>query len=662
MELSEKLSGAAGAELMRLFEHGTTPVFFCDNSGVITFFNEPGREILGRAPDAADRWITKETLYTPGGEPVPVNQHPLARAIAGNKAGPAEEYIIRSADGQARCVLIHTALLKAGSTVTGGYYTLTDITAYKDTTQHSILSAIVESSEDAIVSKNLQGYINSWNKGAEKVFGYSEQEALGKHITMLIPPHLQAEEETIISSIRSGRKIDHFQTRRLHKNGHEIDISLTVSPVKDKFGNITGASKVARDITERIVGEQLRAKNAERILQLNAIGKTLSQSLDVHEILQQVTDLSTSVTGAKFGAFFYNKTDDKGESYMLFTLSGAPREAFEKFGMPRNTAVFHPTFSGQGVIRVDDITQDERYGKNDPHFGMPAGHLPVVSYLAVPVISSSGAVIGGLFFGHPEAGVFKEEHEDLVIGIASQAAIAIDNSKLFEEVRALSLKKDEFIAMATHELKTPLTSMTGYLQMLQLKIADPTQRQFVDKAMNQVRKLNAMITDLFDISKIQAGKLQLNYTTFEFFAFLNEIVESLRTSGMQHEVRVIEHPEFTIQADKLRLEQVISNLLTNAAKYSPDLQPIEVSIALNEDLTVHVRDRGLGMELEHMDNIFNQFYRIETVPRNISGLGLGLFISKEIVERHHGSIWVQSVKGEGSVFSFRIPLAPEQTK
>jgi GAF domain-containing protein len=148
--------------------------------------------------------------------------------------------------------------------------------------------------------------------------------------------------------------------------------------------------------------------------------------------VQIVTDACTELVGAQFGAFFYNVINDKGESYMLYALAGVPRESFDKFPMPRNTAVFEPTFKGAGVVRSDDILKDPRYGKNDPHYGMPKGHLPVRSYLAVPVTSRSGEVIAGLFFGHGEPGQFGEEHEELLIGIAGQAATAIDNARLYQ--------------------------------------------------------------------------------------------------------------------------------------------------------------------------------------------------------------------------------------
>jgi PAS domain S-box-containing protein len=167
-----------------------------------------------------------------------------------------------------------------------------------------------------------------------------------------------------------------------------------------------------------------------RLEMLNHIARTLSSDLDIERIVQTVTDSATKLSGARFGAFFYNVVGDQGESYLLYALSGAPRAAFEKFGLPRNTAVFEPTFRGTGIMRSDDIRKDPRYGRSAPHHGMPAGHLPVASYLAVPVISRSGEVLGGLFFGHDRPGVFTAESEEIVAGIAAHAAIAIDNARL----------------------------------------------------------------------------------------------------------------------------------------------------------------------------------------------------------------------------------------
>jgi PAS domain S-box-containing protein len=185
--------------------------------------------------------------------------------------------------------------------------------------------------------------------------------------------------------------------------------------------------KARQDANER---ERVAHEESEA---LNEVSRVLSSELDLQRLVQTVTDVATKLTGANFGAFFYNVLNDQGESYMLYTLSGASREAFEKFGMmPRNTPVFHTTFSGLGPRRSDDIRKDPDYGTMAPHFGMPKGHLPVCSYLAVPVKSRSGEVLGGLFFGHSEPGVFTGSSERLAEGIAAHAALAIDNARLFQ--------------------------------------------------------------------------------------------------------------------------------------------------------------------------------------------------------------------------------------
>ncbi len=181
---------------------------------------------------------------------------------------------------------------------------------------------------------------------------------------------------------------------------------------------------------------------AERALldRLASIAPIFTSELDADRLMRRLTDEATSIVGAQFGAFFYNVTRSNGDAYVLYTLSGAPREAFERFGMPRATAVFGPTFAGEGVVRLDDVTKDPRYGKNTPHQGMPKGHLPVVSYLAVPVRSMNGTVLGGLFFGHPEAGVFTEREERAVVALAAMAAAALDNARMVRSLEAANAR------------------------------------------------------------------------------------------------------------------------------------------------------------------------------------------------------------------------------
>ncbi len=198
---------------------------------------------------------------------------------------------------------------------------------------------------------------------------------------------------------------------------------------RELLARVSGNLQLARLRRET----EMKLREESRTLEiLNRVGSTVAAELDLKRAVQIVTDAATELTGAAFGSFFYNVLDDSGGSYMLYTLSGVPQDAFERFPMPRNTAVFGPTFNGEGIVRVDDITQDPRYGHNVPYRGMPEGHLKVRSYLAAPVLSRNGEVVGGLFFGHPEPGVFTERAERILAGIAAQAAIAIDNARLYE--------------------------------------------------------------------------------------------------------------------------------------------------------------------------------------------------------------------------------------
>lgn len=198
------------------------------------------------------------------------------------------------------------------------------------------------------------------------------------------------------------------------------------------------------DLVARLAeAEEALAEEVRRSRALNRIAEAIGAGHDAESLIQTVIDGGVELTGAQFGAFFYNVVDEAGESFMLYSLSGAPRSAFEAFPMPRNTAVFAPTFAGQGVVRSDDITKDPRYGRNAPLNGMPEGHLPVRSYLAVPVVTRDGAVLGGLFFGHPATARFDQRAEALVVGLAAQAAVAIESVRVRNAAQAeLAQRRD----------------------------------------------------------------------------------------------------------------------------------------------------------------------------------------------------------------------------
>ncbi|HEU5137541.1 MAG TPA: PAS domain S-box protein [Steroidobacteraceae bacterium] len=552
-----------------------------------------------------------------------------------------------------------------------------DITERKEAVDTmSRLAAVVEYSDDAIITKTLEGIISTWNPGATRIFGYTADEAIGKPVTLLIPPEHLDEEPGILERLRRGERIDHYETVRRRKDGTLINVSLTVSPIKDEHGRIYGASKIARDITRQKRAEELIREQAHVLALLDTTGKSIASQLDLQNVLQTVTDTATQLTGAKFGAFFYNIINEQGEAFLLYTLSGARREDFEKFGLPRNTAVFHPTFTGQGVVRSADITKDPRYGKSAPHHGMPKGHLPVRSYLAVPVVSRSGEVMGGLFFGHPDVDRFTERAEQVVIGVAAQAAVAMDNARLYEAaqreiasreraeaaLRETDQRKDEFLATLAHELRNPLAPIRQATLISMSADATPDQKRWAHEVITrQVRHMSVLLDDLLDISRITRGTLELRTEMTDIKAVVDAAVETSRPTidAKMHDFH-IELPREPVKfaADPLRLAQVLSNLLTNAAKYTDPRGRIRLRATADADtITISVTDTGIGLSQEGLTAVFRMFSQVQsTRDRSDGGLGIGLALSKGLVQLHGGTIEASSAgHGQGSEFVVRIP-------
>jgi signal transduction histidine kinase/CheY-like chemotaxis protein len=423
----------------------------------------------------------------------------------------------------------------------------------------------------------------------------------------------------------------------------------------------------------------------KRILRLlTETGARLASQLELEAIVQMVTDAGTELSGAEFGAFFYNAKNEHGEMYTLYTLSGAPREAFEKFGHPRNTQVFAPTFAGAGVIRLEDVTADPRYGQMAPHHGMPPGHLPVRSYLAAPVVTRGGEVIGGLFFGHSTPGVFTERAERLVVGIAAQAAIAIDNARLYEqqkraaverahlleaeqkarlEIERVSLMKDEFLATLSHELRTPLNAILGWAQLLYGRSEEGSEvRRGLDTIARNARAQAQLIEDLLDMNRIVSGKIRLDVQRVDLLAIVDSAIESVRPSIEAKAIvlhKTTDPHTGAVFGDANRLQQVIWNLLSNAVKFTPAGGTIDV-LLLRRDahVKVSVTDSGIGISPEFLPHLFERFRQAETsTTRKFGGLGLGLAIVKQLVELHGGQIGASSAgEGRGASFTVTLPL------
>ena len=296
---------------------------------------------------------------------------------------------------------------------------------------------IVDSAVDtAIITTDAAGRITSWSEGARRILGWSAEEMLGRTLRRLFPDGTGANaiDREKADALRLGRGGGE-EGWRVRSDGSRFWATGELTPIHGPDGSAIGFTKVLRDRSSQRAAEEAAREERQALEILNRAGSALALETDLHRLVQIVTDAGVELTGAEFGAFFYNVLNDSGESYMLYTLSGVPAEAFSKFPMPRNTAVFAPTFSGEGIVRSDDITKDPRYGHNAPRKGMPNGHLPVRSYLAVPVVSRDGEVLGGLFFGHEKTGVFTAQSERGLSGLAAEAAVAIDNVRLFRTVQ-----------------------------------------------------------------------------------------------------------------------------------------------------------------------------------------------------------------------------------
>jgi PAS domain S-box-containing protein len=521
-----------------------------------------------------------------------------------------------------------------------------------------------------------QGWYDYTGTSFEQMQGWGWQSV---HDPEILPQVLQQWRE----SISSGNRFEmEFPLRGA--DGVFRWFLTRVNPVRDSDGRVVRWFGTNTDV-DRVKRIEAALQDEGRILELlNQTGAKLASELDLQTLLQTVTDAATQLSGAKFGAFFYNTTDANGDAYLLYTLSGAPREAFEKFGHPRATPLFGPTFNGSGPIRCADVLTDPRYGKLTPHRGMPAGHLPVRSYLAVPVISRSGEVMGGLFFGHPEPGVFTERAERIVMGVSSQAAVAIDNARLYEaaqkaaaerkqlleseqlaraQAERMSELKDEFLANLSHELRTPLNAIFGWSQVLRRRLQDNAElHQGLEIIERNARMQTRLIEDLLDMSRITAGKMRLDVQPVEPVSFIEAALETLRPAADAKGIRLeplLDPTAGPVSGDPARLQQVVWNLLSNAIKFTGKGGKVQVLLErVNSHIEITVADTGIGIPSDFLPYVFERFRQADaSLTRVHGGLGLGLSIVKHLVELHGGTVRASSPgDGGGATFSVHLPL------
>jgi PAS domain S-box-containing protein len=667
---AELARAASEQRLQAILDNSSTLISLKDHRGRYQLVNRRYEELF-QVTQASVMGKTDSDIF-----PAEVADHLREndRAVLAQGKSLTVEETLPGIDGPRTYLSFKFPMPDPGNQVMGICGIATDITERKkleSASQH--LAAIVQDSNDAVIGKDLDGNITTWNQGAERIFGYLASEIIGEPGSILTAPDRLDEIPELLAKIRRGERVEHYEARRRRKDGQIIDVALTLSAVRNPDGQIIGVSKIARDITDRKRAEDERATILAREQVLNQVGPRLAAQLDSRKLVQEVTDIATALVGAEFGTFFHNVVDEKGKSYMLYAISGVPAEKFASFPMPRATGVFAPTFRGDGPVRSDDITQDPRYGKNPPHHGMPEGHLPVRSYLALPVIARSGEVLGGLFFGHSERSRFTEAHEAIVNGIAAQASIAMDNARLFQEaeraqgelkrtndeLRRVNQDLEVFAYSASHDLQEPLRTISLSAQIIERDLGQRLEGEdatFLSSIISASQRMSALLTDLLAYTKATQYE-QTPAQPVDPAKVLAGVLETLRA--------VLEKTNGTVRAGELpwvamhetRLAQLLQNLVSNALKYRGEAAPcIRISAEERDGWVVFsVEDNGIGIEPQYAEKIFGLFQRLHGRD-TYDGSGIGLAICQRVVEQYGGRIWLErSVPGQGSTFCFSLP-------
>lgn len=458
-----------------------------------------------------------------------------------------------------------------------------------------------------------------------------------------------------------------------------------------------------------VIRQTTLREDAALVSTIQRIGTALASELDLERIVQLVTDEATALTGAEFGAFFYTTTEPgTGAAFPLYALAGVPREHFAHFAHPRATPVLGPTFRGEGAVRSADITKDPRFGQMEPYHGMPPGHLPVRSYLAVPVRSRSGDVLGGLFFGHADVGVFGEREERLVVGIAGWAAIAVDNAQLYAAERRArqaaeaaqvaaeqaDRAKSVFLATMSHEFRTPLNAVQGYAQLLELEVGGTmteAQRAYLRRLRIASDHLLGLVNNVLDLSRLDAGELPVAHSVAGTAAAVESTLALTQPLADAKQIALVDlcsepalradegstngpSPQVTYLGDEHRVRQILVNLVSNAVKFSSPGSRVELECArvargcVRETsrerpegtwTVIRVRDTGRGIEAEQHEAVFGAFVQLDSRhTRNAEGAGLGLALSRRLARLMGGDVTVESTPGAGSTFTLWLPAPP----
>ncbi len=499
-----------------------------------------------------------------------------------------------------------------------------------------LLASIIESSDDAIISKSLAGVIQSWNAAAERLFGYSAEEAVGRHISIVIPSDRIAEEDRIIASLKAGQRIEHFETERVRSDGKRILVSLTISPIKDDAGNVIGASKIVRDISRQRHAEQRE-----------------------NQLLAETADAN-----AKFQAFFEQGSLFAGIMDLNGILLEANRLSWEGCGYIREQIIGKPFWEGPWWTPSADLVAQikaasikaaagQAFRAEVPYF-VANGSQRMADVAIQPIRDETGRVL----FLAP-IGTDITERKRLEDNLRSLAADLSETDR----------RKNEFLAMLAHELRNPLAPISNAARALRLGGSDGEAVHSASEMLErQVGQLARLVDDLLDMSRITRGKIELRKEPIELEPIVEQAVEAVRPlyESMNQELSVTLPPQpIHLDGDSARLAQVVGNLLNNAGKFTDRGGHVWLTVEQEGgQAVIRIRDNGIGIAVEQFARVFEMFAQVDTsLERSRDGLGIGLTLVKTLVEMHGGTVEVHSEgPGRGSEFTVRLPIVAETPK
>jgi PAS domain S-box-containing protein len=625
---------AHGETLRITFRSIGDAVVTTDVAGRVTSLNAvaealtgwPQPDAIGQPLDAVFRIVNEETR-----EPV---ESPAVKALRlGTVVGLANHTLLIHRTGTECPIDDSAAPIRAeDGRISGCVLIFRDVTPQRRLERERaselqaarLAASIIDSSDDAIIRKRLDGTIEMWNSGAERVFGYSAEAAIGRHISLIIPPERISEEERIIATLRDGRRIEHFETERRRADGSRLWVSLTISPIADETGTIIAASKIVRDVTARRLAEAEREK----------LATVLENSQDFIGMCD-LQGIPFFVNRAGLAMVGLNSLDEaRGKQVAEF---------FFPEDRPRIVDEFLPAVlrDGRGEIEV-------RFR----HFR--TGEARWMAYKVLVLQDLAGRPTG-----------FATVSQD----VTERKALADDLGRLASDLSDADRRKNEFLAMLAHELRNPLAPITNAVRALRARGEgdDQAVQAATEVLERQVAQMARLVNDLLDASRISRGKIELRRARIALRPVVEEAIEAMRPlcTRLEHELTVsLPSEPLYVDGDAGRLAQVIGNLLHNACKFTDKGGRISLSLTCEEGhAVIRVRDNGIGIAAKHLDGLFEMFAQIDTaLERSRDGLGIGLALVKTLVELHGGSVDVRSGgPGQGSEFVVRLAAFPAET-